>query len=1615
MATAQDTAQYEQLADNQLTLTNELSALKVRLDDMRNLRPLERQEFVEEIFREIDRLEAQFRDNHEKLVELNATKHFDQRSYFARQFDQAFDGIVQAIRQKGQKILDRINASRSASMSSQGPNEDNEDATDNDRQVQVEQPQHADAVLVQVPNPVNPVPPLPQPALPQPQGLATDRSYLNYNTPVNTMVPRDLYNRQRFPMPAARSDPMQHPQWQQPMGYQPQPYQQYPYPQGGFAYPQQHSFNYPVIHQNVQPPLPPRPAPQRSPAEEQVRALEQKNAELLRQMEQIQAQLQNASLHSPLNGNTQPGISATEQSMMQVLAMQTQSIHAMQQMSQKTPFPILPTDILLYGKYKEEVNGWVRLYGQYHPDANLFQMLKESVKGNTTAKAIMMQFTIGASNNYEKAFQQLDETFLVIRKLFEAVFERLIDLPFAPTRTLRSVKTTLTTELYNLEEIVKGVNPQMTQLELDARMYGAVKAALAFRSLDNQRKIVIAGKMKLDNDSIPVYDNIIKEITRILAVNENVTLKSDLEIHTKKQNPPQKQSVPPKQNAKLAAMHETTEYEPSNSKTKKGGCLLCGTNGHFAHKCPTLLQLPAEERVSYVIQQKVCLRCLSRPYDVNVPCECREKSRKCGVKDCTGTHHTLLHIDRKPSQRSSHKETNAKVATAHAVEKGDRVALIPTALVNIIGGDGELYLGRAFFDSGASHTVITEGFANTLKLDFRKVRVHLTSYTGHETVTITKALSMIMTPRFESRFAMTMDALVTKELGGDYPSRQVEVDLPESFDRSLLADPHYDKPAPIDIIINTRYMRQLLFHEVGFKQIPDCPLLVYTPLGYIAWGDGRAVKTETARIAMIQAHFEDEEDEPDEPPTDDTPTDDTPADDPPPTTPAEMCDEHELGPQQVLDDTNNENVGGTVKRQTARVKAFTSLREAGSSMNDGSDTINMRRVPAFSDTEKAIVMLSTSIEDGIAQLGTRSVCPQDVVEVEIVERSLTTEDDWAITGMQRYTTDSDGELVAIDGKTKPTTETTSKIQKMEQLLRPAKGLTRTVKPTTKTTMRAAADFLIFCVKNLTKIGLALLCILLMTKGIACDVTPINGTGLIFLKDQDVLVRTGTYHVLIDTDLVPSTQIKTIQRYIQQYTQYCEKAQIQWTDIWCKAQGKDLGHLGNDTIARLRDYVKPRLTKRSDWFGKRLWDWFAGNDPDEDLHDARSMGVVSHAVAAFKTIERQLQSKEANIEVSMRTLNERMEKEASFLSGRADKNAINIAIIGLYNLIIQHVQQIRSTYDNLKTIIMETSEFEAMIDSVQKNAIGSKVPDVSFQQMEKMLSPQLRWNEDGAVIVQLDIPMVLPERFTQIMAIPVPDPTTGKIINESVQLLLINQKLEEFLPPVELTSINETLSITKATISRFNKLTENHDCVARAALTGKQMCTLRQLAPSYDMWIETPIHNAFVFYSNRRKVQICADSRIEITEKAGFINLPEGCMVETKGKHIRASSDRTRRRGHAFHVPIEELQIATERLPPATVTSTHAAYSPIVAPIDDSELDVIQIEAQNALQPEIWRIIIITAAVVIILVAVVLVWAACHYIRSRPLRRSTQQAAPEVYEALDLHQKAARLNMNTTKA
>lgn len=254
-------------------------------------------------------------------------------------------------------------------------------------------------------------------------------------------------------------------------------------------------------------------------------------------------------------------------------------------------------------------------------------------------------------------------------------------------------------------------------------------------------------------------------------------------------------------------------------------CIGCNES-HFLYQCDRFKELSIEDRYTLVKQHNLCFNCL-RPNHVALNC----KSSSC--KTCNAKHNTLLHFI--PRQLDNQPQILLHSSDARQIEKSQKTyTFLPTTMIMVRDKYDQLQPCRAFLDSCAQHTLISENCAQRLQL--KKFYDKTLMYrVGPDQGSYTKgkvSLEIVSTP-----FGKTIitEALCLSTLARDFPSHDIGSQKFEYFRNLKMADPKFNKSAPVDIIIGAEVYNQFVLSDKIFHP-SGSPVAIDTIFGWVIMG-----------------------------------------------------------------------------------------------------------------------------------------------------------------------------------------------------------------------------------------------------------------------------------------------------------------------------------------------------------------------------------------------------------------------------------------------------------------------------------------------------------------------------------------------------------------------------------------------------------------------------------------------------------------------------------------------------------------------------------------------------------------------------------------------------------
>ncbi|XP_050516560.1 MATH and LRR domain-containing protein PFE0570w-like [Diabrotica virgifera virgifera] len=424
------------------------------------------------------------------------------------------------------------------------------------------------------------------------------------------------------------------------------------------------------------------------------------------------------------------------------------------------------------------------------PDINKFHYLRLSLKGQ--AADLLKSLEISA-NNYSVAWNLLVQRYenkpLLKKNHIKALFET------------KPAAKECHVELRNILDDMNRHLRALKVLEEPVDSWDALIIHLFSIKLDSTTRREWEGEYaKHDKVTREIFCNFLSEKCRILET---------LNIQGNKV----------KQNVK--------SLFSSNSPT----CYFCNKE-HTIYNCKSFIELSPRSRLAEVKKLKLCVNCLRNNHSTN---QCR--SMHC--RKCDSNHNTLLHFgvnnqDNNQNFNSNNPDTsgrntsqnnhNSNFNANHSTETSDSpeissncliagnnspsIVLLSTALVDICDNHGNVFSCRILLDSGSESSFISEEMCNKLNVNTTPIQCSITGV-GQKTTNILKQTVVSVQAR-QVPFKTSFKCLVIPKITSRIPSNFINTSSLKIPHNLILADPTFNEPGPIDILIGADNFWDLL-------------------------------------------------------------------------------------------------------------------------------------------------------------------------------------------------------------------------------------------------------------------------------------------------------------------------------------------------------------------------------------------------------------------------------------------------------------------------------------------------------------------------------------------------------------------------------------------------------------------------------------------------------------------------------------------------------------------------------------------------------------------------------------------------------------------------------------
>ncbi|KAE9523284.1 hypothetical protein AGLY_016232, partial [Aphis glycines] len=339
--------------------------------------------------------------------------------------------------------------------------------------------------------------------------------------------------------------------------------------------------------------------------------------------------------------------------------------------------------------------------------------------------------------------------------------------------------------------------------------------------------------------TIPNFDTLVTFVQKRVKILENIQGVDKSETRSNKfpkSNAPKFAFTAASSNVHKAK--GSSSYSPKLNKAKH--CTICNRGEHFLYRCPEFKTFSVPRRREYTRTNKLCFSCLSSTHMVDT---CKSKYL-CGK--CQQRHHTLLHFS---SESEPTTTTNQERVSIDGGEGGSvntkfsgmsasgTTVLLGTAIVRVLDARGNYHMVRVLLDSGSQISAITTDCVARIGLARRKCESEIVGLSQSPVTQVRGSTSCSFIPHHMSNPKFNChELIILPKLTSVLPSTPLPPEIRTRYQHLVLADPQFDTPSQIDMLLGGDLYPFLIRSESIVKHTAGFPSAMDSHLGWIIMG-----------------------------------------------------------------------------------------------------------------------------------------------------------------------------------------------------------------------------------------------------------------------------------------------------------------------------------------------------------------------------------------------------------------------------------------------------------------------------------------------------------------------------------------------------------------------------------------------------------------------------------------------------------------------------------------------------------------------------------------------------------------------------------------------------------
>lgn len=360
---------------------------------------------------------------------------------------------------------------------------------------------------------------------------------------------------------------------------------------------------------------------------------------------------------------------------------------------------------------------------------------------------------------------------------------------------------------------------------------GFILFYIGARMLDTETRRLF--EANLSQVEIPTLDQLLDFVSQRCRILENIGYNNDKpEVTVKGSLKKNKSGVSGKMSFTATASKDSMK------------CLFCERE-HLLYRCFLFKRKPVSARHKFVVNNSLCFICL-KPGHLANSCPATYKCRT-----CEGKHNTLLHEESKnPVSRDvdNGRKDKSEVSTTTGMAadssqkfvgttRTDATVVLGTAMIRVRDMAGELHPVRILLDCGSQVSVITSECVTRLGLKRYRCQMEVVGLSQQPVAKVKGVTRCKFVPfRGEEPQFQVSNIIILSQITRSIPSNKLPAAVRDRYRHLVLADPDFDNPGPIDMLIGSDLYPLLLQPKADIIHSPGLPSAMSTHLGWIVVG-----------------------------------------------------------------------------------------------------------------------------------------------------------------------------------------------------------------------------------------------------------------------------------------------------------------------------------------------------------------------------------------------------------------------------------------------------------------------------------------------------------------------------------------------------------------------------------------------------------------------------------------------------------------------------------------------------------------------------------------------------------------------------------------------------------